>query len=69
MKYKCPWCGEESLKNEWEETEVGCELCGSHDALRCPRCKEDVDLIYSDLEGKDKAKANDYNLSIKYILR
>ena len=31
---KCPACKKWSNHNEWTETEVYCELCGEHAAIR-----------------------------------
>jgi Zn finger protein HypA/HybF involved in hydrogenase expression len=42
----CPVCDEWSSKNEWYETEVGCEDCGSHIAIGCPVCRESFDSVY-----------------------
>lgn len=47
-RMKCPHCAEESSYDTWEETEVGCEDCGTHPAVRCPACGEAVDAIYND---------------------
>lgn len=44
--WKCPECGEFSDPDTWEETEAGCEDCGTHDALRCPRCDEIFDHVW-----------------------
>lgn len=35
---ECPECKEFSHHNEWVEAEVGCEDCGSHAAMKCPKC-------------------------------
>lgn len=46
-----PWaagCGRVSLVAEWDETEVGCEECGSHVARRCPHCGEAIDAVWAD---------------------
>lgn len=50
IKLKCPECGEFSLEFEWKETEVGCELCGTHDAITCPKCLEPFDLVHGSKE-------------------
>lgn len=55
MLYQCPECKEVSDSTLWEETEVGCEDCGSHPALRCPKCDTGIDMIFyntEDLESK-----------------
>ena len=44
--WTCPECGEASPIEEWQETEVGCEDCGTHDARKCPRCGEDQDHVW-----------------------
>lgn len=46
MKLRCKECGEVSFRKEWDDTEVGCEDCGSHPAIRCPKCGDDIDTIY-----------------------
>ncbi len=45
---KCPECNEWSNVSDWAETEVGCEDCGSHEAIGCPKCGEEIDHVYSD---------------------
>jgi uncharacterized protein (DUF983 family) len=40
---ECPECKEYSLHTDWIETEVGCEDCGSHSAIQCPKCDEPFD--------------------------
>lgn len=44
---QCPDCGEWSSHNDWSESEVYCEDCGEHAAIRCPKCKEDFDNVWS----------------------
>jgi len=43
----CPRCNNWSVHTDWEDTEVPCEECGSHMAIRCPNCDEDFDHIWS----------------------
>lgn len=43
---RCPECLEFSSISEWTETEVGCEDCGSHSAIRCPKCDEAQDHVW-----------------------
>ncbi len=52
----CPVCNLEDLGKDWEETEVGCEDCGSHPAIKCPNCEEKFDHIRGQekFEGKIK---------------
>lgn len=45
---ECPLCDVASPAKDWEESEVGCESCGGHPALRCPDCDESVDTIFWD---------------------
>lgn len=54
----CPECNEESPEEDWQETEVGCEDCGSHPAIRCPKCGEAFDAVkqLEIFEGKIKRK-------------
>lgn len=43
----CPECQIWSRLANWTETEVGCEACGSHDAMRCPECGHAFDHVWS----------------------
>ncbi len=43
---KCPECFVWSKIEDWEETSVGCELCGEHTAIRCPKCSECFDHVH-----------------------
>lgn len=51
----CPECKEYSHWQDWAITEVGCEDCGTHDALRCPECEETFDhtreLVFDTFTG------------------
>jgi ribosomal protein S27E len=42
---KCPSCLETSPATEWEDTDIYCEDCGDHAAVRCPKCEEVFDTI------------------------
>ena len=42
---RCPACGIWSPLAAWEESEVPCDLCGSHGAVRCPACEHDEDVV------------------------
>lgn len=44
---KCPDCGKWSNHKDWTETEVPCEECGSHDAIQCPKCFENIDHVFA----------------------
>lgn len=44
---KCPHCNEWSSHNDWEQTSLPCDLCGDHDAIRCPECFESFDHVWS----------------------
>jgi hypothetical protein len=46
LKWKCPECNEWSPYDAWEETIVGCEDCGEHDARECPVCNEVFDIVW-----------------------
>ena len=46
-KIKCHECKEVSSISEWTESEVYCELCGEHSAIKCPKCDERFDMIGS----------------------
>lgn len=39
----CPKCERASSVDLWEQVEIGCEDCGSHDGRRCPLCSEEYD--------------------------
>ncbi len=45
----CPDCKDWSSHEEWSEGEIGCELCGSHSALICPKCDEYFDHVHGPL--------------------
>ncbi len=47
---KCIYCHQTSPRDEFTDTEVGCDDCGSHGALLCPKCNKAMDLIYNKLE-------------------
>ena len=42
----CPECGVSSPVEDWEECEVYCEDCGSHEARSCPNCDERFDAVW-----------------------
>lgn len=44
--WECPECHQQSPAELWDETEVSCELCGGHDARRCPHCETSIDFVY-----------------------
>lgn len=50
MKIQCRACCEVTDKDDWRETEVSCDDCGSHLAMACPKCGDVVDLTFRDLE-------------------
>ncbi len=39
-KMICSECKKSADFNKWVESWVGCELCGDHDAAKCPECGE-----------------------------
>ena len=44
---KCPKCGfKETTEEKFIDTEVGCEDCGSHSAIECPKCDKRYDHVY-----------------------
>lgn len=43
---RCCECGEVTPSSDWEECEVGCEDCGSHDGIKCPHCGEAYDYVW-----------------------
>jgi hypothetical protein len=48
VQIKCPICKEWSPCLDWREGEVGCEDCGSHATLICPKCEEGFDHVSSE---------------------
>lgn len=42
----CPKCEEASPLGEWSDCEVGCELCGTHDGVKCPKCGESFEHVW-----------------------
>ncbi len=52
---RCPTCQQWSSIDDWEMTEAPCEDCGSHSALKCPKCQEVFDGVayYSRFESRD----------------
>lgn len=55
----CPECKVPSDPDEWEETEAGCEDCGSHDGRRCPNpeCEEVLDHVWGSADIADETHA------------
>ena len=45
----CDSCGEWTDENDWWETEVACDDCGSHPAIVCPTCEEVFDGVFVEL--------------------
>lgn len=46
--FKCTKCDFAGIDKEWENTEVGCEDCGSHKAKECPNCGAVYDTVFDD---------------------
>ena len=46
---KCPECKYELTEEEASKDDcwVGCEDCGEHPAVKCPKCEELIDVIYN----------------------
>jgi len=42
---QCPDCKEFSSHRDWKEAEVGCEDCGTHLAIQCPKCNRRFDMV------------------------
>jgi ribosomal protein S27E len=42
----CPECDTISPTADWPDTEVGCELCGEHQAIKCPNCGERFEHVW-----------------------
>lgn len=45
---KCHECNEFSPHGDWIDTEVYCEDCGSHPAIKCPKCHAIEDYVWHD---------------------
>lgn len=59
LGYVCPECKAWSPVGLWKETEVCCEDCGTHQAMRCPLCEEDHDGVYVGFEDADQFLAEE----------
>ena len=46
---KCPECDNQSPRQDWADAEIGCEDCGTHFALRCPKCDELIDMATNNI--------------------
>jgi hypothetical protein len=44
--WRCPDCQVLSPIETWTASEVGCELCGAHDARVCPVCGTFFDHVW-----------------------
>jgi DNA-directed RNA polymerase subunit RPC12/RpoP len=42
----CPECKAAVPREAWEDTEVGCEDCGTHAAIRCPECGQTFEHVW-----------------------
>ena len=51
---QCPECEEWTPHTEWTEGEVGCEDCGEHMALICPKCEARNDHVYSEFNTRHR---------------
>lgn len=51
---RCPECGVTTSADEWTESVVGCEVCGEHSAIRCPKCGEDFEHVWGSSRFKDQ---------------
>jgi hypothetical protein len=56
MKIQCPECKAISDEEEWRESEVSCEDCGSHPSRVCPKCFEHIDTVYKELSDYEVGK-------------
>lgn len=43
---QCPECSEWAPLAAWEETDVYCDSCGDHAAMRCPTCLHAFDHVW-----------------------
>lgn len=48
----CSVCQAYSPLAEWGETDVPCEFCGDHSAMKCPQCDHAFDHVFATLETK-----------------
>lgn len=48
----CSECKAYSPLAEWGETDVPCEACGSHSAMKCPQCGYAFDHVFATLGTK-----------------
>ena len=47
FKIKCPKCGfRETDVEKFADTEVGCEDCGTHTAIKCPKCERYFEHVW-----------------------
>jgi hypothetical protein len=56
----CPNCKLDSP--EWIKSEVYCEDCGDHPAVRCPKCEETYDHVWGEdalLKANPSLKSGD----------
>lgn len=44
---ECEDCQTYSPVLEWTRGEAGCEDCGTHDAIICPKCGSALDHVYT----------------------
>lgn len=51
---RCPECKDWSKYSEWRIGNVGCQDCGDHTALVCPRCDEPTDHVWSEDKFESK---------------
>lgn len=51
---QCPECEQWSEETKWEETEVPCDDCGTHSALKCPNCDEVFDIVFETLKSRNQ---------------
>lgn len=45
VEIECRECGKWSVESDWTESEVPCEDCGAHPAMKCPHCNEGYDTV------------------------
>jgi ribosomal protein S27E len=52
----CEDCEQHVPVVKWEETEIGCELCGEHSGIRCTECFNALDFIFDRVEVRREAQ-------------
>ncbi len=66
FRLECPKCGlKETDDKNFIDTEVYCEDCGSHPAIRCPKCGDTHSRVWEDLVCAECGLILAYSKSLK----